>query len=208
MVRATPIASAALLALSLTACSSGGAGTASSAAPSSSGAAAKPAPSSSGTPKPPVGSGPAAAPSLEVGAAAPDVTFALNDGTTATLASMKGAMVLVYFYPEDNTPGCTKEAEGIRDAWKDFQAAGVKVVGVAMQDAKSHQAFVDQLKLPFPLAVDVDGALATAFHVPFSGTHAARQSFLVDKDGKIAAVWTSVKPAEHAAEVLAKAKGA
>lgn len=206
-MRAIPLACAAVLAVSLAACASGGEGAATSAAPSSSGAA-KPAQAASGPLKNPVGSTTPSVASLEVGAAAPDVTFSLNDGTTATLASMKGSLVLVYFYPEDNTPGCTKEAEGIRDAWKDFEAAKVKVVGVAMQDAKSHQAFVDQLKLPFPLAVDVDGALATAFHVPFSGTHAARQSFLVDKDGKIAAVWTSVKPAEHAAEVLAKAKGA
>jgi len=185
-------------------CSSGGAATtggASSGAPSAqaktSTSSASAAPASA-----------AARDTLKVGDPAPDVVFSFTDGTTASLASLKGQAVLVYFYPQDDTPGCTKEAEGIRDAWADFQAAKIKVVGVSMQDATSHQAFVDKYKLPFSLATDVDGALATAFKVPFQAQHAARQSFLVDKDGKISAVWLRVDPSAHASEVLAKAKGA
>jgi thioredoxin-dependent peroxiredoxin len=143
---------------------------------------------------------------LKVGDAAPDITFTLQDGKTVKLASLTGKQVLVYFYPKDDTPGCTVEAQGLRDGWADIQAAGMEVYGVSTQDATSHKAFIEKQNLPFPLVVDTDGAVAKAFHVPMRGTFAARQSFLIGKDGKIKQVWLEVNPKEHAAAVIAAAK--
>ncbi|MBL8742169.1 MAG: peroxiredoxin [Myxococcales bacterium] len=143
---------------------------------------------------------------LKPGDAAPAVTMTLQDGKKVELASLKDKLVLVYFYPKDDTPGCTVEAQGVRDAWKDFQAAGIDVYGVSTQDAASHQAFIEKHELPFPLVVDEGGAIATAFKVPLKNGNASRQSFLIGKDGKIKAAWPNVVPAEHAATVLAAAK--
>jgi len=143
---------------------------------------------------------------LEVGDAAPDVTLALHDGKTVKLSSLAGKQVLVYFYPKDDTPGCTIEAQGLRDGWTDIQAAGLEVYGVSTQDAESHKAFIDKQQLPFPLVIDTDGSMAKAFRVPLRGTFAARQSFLIGKDGKIKQVWLDVNPKEHAAAVIAAAR--
>ena len=143
---------------------------------------------------------------LKPGDAAPDVTFTLQDGKTLKLSSLAGKQVLVYFYPKDDTPGCTVEAQGLRDGWADIQAAGLEVYGVSTQDADSHKAFIDKQKLPFPLVVDTDASVAKAFRVPLRGTFAARQSFLVGKDGKIKQVWLDVDPKAHAAAVIAAAK--
>lgn len=143
---------------------------------------------------------------LAAGDAAPDITLKLHDGKEVRLSSLQGKQVLVYFYPKDDTPGCTIEAQGIRDGWADLQAAGLEVYGVSMQDAASHKAFIDKHNLPFPLVVDTDGAVAKAFRVPTRLTFAARQSFLVGKDGKIKQVWLDVNPKEHTAAILAAAK--
>ncbi|HSN96988.1 MAG TPA: peroxiredoxin [Candidatus Nanopelagicales bacterium] len=143
---------------------------------------------------------------LKPGDAAPDITLKLQDGKEIKLSSLAGKQVLVYFYPKDDTPGCTVQAEGLRDGWADLQAAGLEVYGVSMQGAESHQAFIDKYKLPFPLVVDEDGAVAKAFRVPVRGTFAARQSFLIGKDGKIKARWLDVDPKEHASTVIAAAK--
>ncbi len=112
----------------------------------------------------------------------------------------------MYFYPKDDTPGCTVEAQGLRDGWADVQAAGLHVFGVSLQDAASHQAFIEKHDLPFPLVVDTDGAVAKAFRVPVKGEYAARQSFLIGKDGRIERVWLDVDPQAHAAEVIGAAK--
>jgi len=141
---------------------------------------------------------------LAVGDAAPDVTLPLHDGTTVTLASLRGSRVLVYFYPKDDTPGCTVEAQGLRDRAADLAAAGVKVFGVSVQGADSHKAFIDKHALPFPLVADTDTRVATAFRVPLIGPGLTkRQSFLIGKDGRLEAVWPDVDPATHAADVLA-----
>ncbi len=142
---------------------------------------------------------------LAVGDPAPDVSLKLQDGKEVQLSSLKGKAVLVYFYPKDDTPGCTVEAKGIRDEWAAFQKAGIEVYGVSSQDAGSHQAFIDKYDLPFPLVVDSDGAVAKAFKVPTRLGYASRQSFLIGKDGKLKAVWLDVNPSEHAAAVLAAA---
>jgi len=149
---------------------------------------------------------PAQADGLKVGDAAPDLTLKLHDGKDVKLADKRDTLVLVYFYPKDDTPGCTVEAQGIRDAWTKFQEAGIEVYGVSTQDAASHQSFIDKHSLPFPLVVDEGGAVAAAFKVPVNKGFAARQSFLIGKDGKIKAVWPKVDPSEHAQAVLDAAK--
>jgi len=145
---------------------------------------------------------------LTEGDPAPDVTFTLHDGKEVKLAELKGELVFVYFYPKDDTPGCTVEAQGLRDSYQELVAAGVKVFGVSLQDAESHRAFIDKHELPFPLVVDGSGVVAKAFDVPVKGEYAARQSFLIGKDGKVVKVWRDVTPNGHAAEVLAAAKAA
>ncbi|WP_437503779.1 peroxiredoxin [Sorangium sp. So ce1099] len=143
---------------------------------------------------------------LKPGDAAPDVTLTLHDGKEVKLSSLQGKQVLVYFYPKDDTPGCTVQAKGLRDGWADLQGAGLDVYGVSTQDAQSHQAFIQKYELPFPLVVDADGAVARAFHVPLRNDVATRQSFLIGKDGKIKQVWLEVDPKEHTAAILAAAK--
>jgi len=143
---------------------------------------------------------------LAPGDAAPAVTFKLHDGKTVELASLKGKQVLVFFYPKDDTPGCTVEAQGLRDVHADLQAAGVQVFGASLQGAASHEAFIDKHDLPYPLVVDESGELARAFRVPVKGEYTSRQSFLIGADGKIKKVWLDVKPEGHAAEVLSAAK--
>jgi len=143
---------------------------------------------------------------LEVGDEAPAIELRLHDGQKVALSSLRGQQVLVYFYPKDDTPGCTIEAKGLRDGWDAIKAAGLVVYGVSTQGEASHKAFVEKYDLPFPLVVDEDGAVARAFHVPMRNDYAARQSFLIGKDGKIKQVWFEVDPKEHASTVIAAAK--
>ena len=139
---------------------------------------------------------------LAVGDAAPPVTFTLQNGKSVSLASLQGKQVAVYFYPKDDTPGCTVEAQGIRDQWTAFEKAGIQVYGVSLQDAASHTAFIEKHKLPFDLVVD-DGSVTKAFGVPVSGgEYASRHTFLIGADGKIKQVWREVTPSEHAKQLL------
>jgi peroxiredoxin Q/BCP len=142
-------------------------------------------------------------PPLDVGSNAPLVTLTLQDGKRVALAELRGAPVVVYFYPKDDTPGCTVEAKGIRDAYAEFEKAKLRVFGVSTQGAESHQQFIDKYSLPFDLVVDEDGAVARAFGVPLRGEFASRQTFLIDADGKIKKTWPEVDPAGHAQEILA-----
>lgn len=161
---------------------------------------------------------PSAAPSSSVAAAsslvaplkegdmAPDVEVPLQNGKTVKLSSLRGKTVAVYFYPKDETPGCTVEAQGIRDSWEALTGANITVIGVSMQDAASHQRFIEKEKLPFDLGVDTSGDLARAFRVPTKGEYASRQTFLIAPDGRIKKVWEKVTPAGHAQEILEAAK--
>ena len=145
----------------------------------------------------------AALPQLKEGDDAPMLTLTLQDGKTVPLSSLKGKQVVVYFYPKDDTPGCTVEAQGIRDQWEAFQKAGIQVFGVSMQDAASHNAFIEKHKLPFNLVVDADHAVTKGFGVPVNGgQYAARHTFLIGEDGKIKKVWREVNTKEHAKELL------
>jgi peroxiredoxin Q/BCP len=142
-------------------------------------------------------------PLLPVGAPAPDFAVTTHDGRRVVLSELRGRWVALYFYPKDDTPGCTKEACSFRDAAPPLEEAGVVVLGVSEQDAASHAAFAEKYHLPFPLLPDERGELATAYHVPVMAGFAKRVTYLVGKDGRIARVWPSVTPTGHAQEILA-----
>lgn len=143
---------------------------------------------------------------LDVGDPAPEVDMPLQDGRTLKLSSLKGKMAVVYFYPKDQTPGCTVEAQNFRDKAEDLKKADITVIGVSTQDAASHKAFIEKEKLPFDLAIDADQSIAKAFGVPMRGTMHARWTFLIGKDGKVKKVWKDVSPKDHAVDVLAAAQ--
>ena len=139
---------------------------------------------------------------LAVGADAPDLSAVDQNGKTHKLGDERGHPVIVYFYPKDGTPGCTKEACAFRDAWDKFKSANVQVFGVSEDDAKSHEQFAKEQKLPFPILADPNGEWMRAFGVPSRLGMASRVSFLIDANGKIAKVYPDVDPGVHADEVL------
>jgi peroxiredoxin Q/BCP len=144
---------------------------------------------------------------LGVGATAPDVTGTDAKGAPIRLSDVKGKPAIVYFYPRDETPGCTKEACAFRDAFTRFESAGVVVFGVSRDSEASHREFREHHKLPFPLVADEAGKVQAAYGVPSKMPGiAARVSFLVGRDGKIAHVWPEVDPVLHATEVLTAAQ--
>lgn len=164
-------------------------------------AAPAPSPPAKALASPPPAKVPPSVFAVAAGDPVPAIALKLHDGTSFDLAQASDDWVLVYFYPKDDTPGCTVEAQGFRDRYSELEAAGVKVIGVSLQDAGSHSAFIDKYELPFPLAVD-DGSGAAAFGVPVRGEFAARHSFLI-RGGRVHTAWRKVNPAAHAAEVLA-----
>jgi peroxiredoxin Q/BCP len=138
---------------------------------------------------------------------APDLELRTDDGRSLHLSELRGRPVVLYFYPKDDTPGCTAEACAIRDAWGDFRSRGAEVFGVSTQDAESHRAFRDKHQLPFPLLVDEGQELAHAFDVEAydrnGETYYNRSTVVIDEDGRIAKVMENVDPITHADEVLA-----
>ncbi|WP_063752045.1 peroxiredoxin [Sorangium cellulosum] len=139
---------------------------------------------------------------LPVGATAPDVFAADQNGAIQRLSDQRGRAVVVYFYPKDGTPGCTEEACAFRDAWDRFKQANVQVFGVSPDTRESHEAFATEHRLPFPILVDTDQTWAHAFGVPTRLGSMARVTFLIDPDGKVAKVYPDVDPGVHADEVL------
>lgn len=146
-----------------------------------------------------------AAMAAEVGSVAPDLSGADQAGTMRRIADEHGHPLVVYFYPRDGTPGCTKEACAFRDTWDRFKAAGVQIYGVSADDQKSHEQFAKEQKLPFPILADPAHTWSQGFHVPTRLGMDARVSFLIDPSGKVAKVYPNVDPALHADEVLADA---
>jgi thioredoxin-dependent peroxiredoxin len=142
---------------------------------------------------------------LTVGAAAPDLRGEDQTGTVQRLSSERGHPVVVYFYPKDGTPGCTREACAFRDAWARFEAAGVRVWGVSADSRESHARFAREQNLTFPLLADPELRWASAFGVGTTMGMTHRVTFLVDPAGRIAKVYPEVDPAVHADEVLADA---
>lgn len=138
---------------------------------------------------------------LAVGAEVPDVSAPAQDGKVVHLRELKGKPLVVYFYPKDDTPGCTIEAKGIRDQYAELKSRAV-VLGVSADSLDSHQAFASKYDLPFLLLDDTSHALTTAFGVPLSSGHAKRVTFVIDASGKVRKVFPDVNPSGHASELL------
>lgn len=143
---------------------------------------------------------------LPIGATAPDLAASDQHGVTRRLADERGHPVVVYFYPKDGTPGCTRQACAFRDAWDQYRAAGVTIFGVSSQDEASHARFATAERLPFSLLADPDHIWARAFGVGLTLGMTARVSFLIDASGKVVEVYPDVDPALHAGTVLERAK--
>ena len=143
---------------------------------------------------------------LPVGAAAPEVVGRDAEHREVRLSALRGRPVVVYFYPADGTPGCTKEACAFRDAWDRLQKADVAVIGVSTNSAERHAEFLKEERLPFALAAD-DGSVGRAYGVKKNLWGFERVSFLVGRDGKVAHVWPSVDPGVHADDVVRAASG-
>jgi peroxiredoxin Q/BCP len=140
---------------------------------------------------------------LPVGAAAPEVEGKDPAGATVKLSAQRGKFAVVYFYPKDETMGCTKEACAFRDAFDKFVKAGVTIFAVSRDPEASHNGFRAHYKLPFPMVADVSGAVQRAYRVPeFKPGLTKRVTFLVGPDGKIAKVWPEVDPGVNATQVL------
>lgn len=144
---------------------------------------------------------------------APSFSLPDQDGKTHTLAQYLGSKVLLYFYPKDDTPGCTVEACNFRDGYKEFQKLGLVILGVSADSVKSHKKFADKFELPFPLLSDEDKTVCQAYGVwgkkKFMGREymgITRSSFLIDEKGKIIKVYADVKVKEHADEVKEEVK--
>lgn len=146
---------------------------------------------------------------LQTGDIAPDFSLPDANGNVVRLADLRGKRVVLYFYPRDNTPGCTKEACGFRDAYANYQAQDVVILGISTDDAKSHTKFAQKYQLPFPLLCDLDAKVATAYESyglkkfmgkEFMGVH--RTTFVIDAEGRIEKVYRKVKPESHAAQIL------
>lgn len=146
---------------------------------------------------------------LTEGAEAPDFTLESDSGDTVSLAQLRGKPVVLYFYPRDDTPGCTTEACEFGDAWADVQRTGAVVLGVSPDTARSHQKFKSKFRLPFPLLADPDHKVAERYGAwgersmygrKFQGI--LRTTFVIGPDGRIRRVFERVKPKGHAAEVL------
>ena len=151
---------------------------------------------------------------VKEGEPAPDFELTTDTGETLKLSSLRGKPIILYFYPKDDTPGCTTQACGIRDAWGEFERAGAVVLGVSPDDESSHVKFRSKYELPFTLLADTDHAVAEEYGVwgekkymgkSYMGVH--RSTFVIDADGKVKRVMHDVKPATHADDVLAALAG-
>jgi thioredoxin-dependent peroxiredoxin len=124
-------------------------------------------------------------------------------GKTRTLAEFAGRPIVLFFYPKDGTPGCTKEACAFRDRWSKYEASGAVVVGVSRDSVEKHRSFAEEHKLQFPLLSDDDGTICKSYGVGSTLGMASRVTFLIDRNGVIARTFEDVSPATHADEVLA-----
>jgi thioredoxin-dependent peroxiredoxin len=147
----------------------------------------------------------------EIGQQAPEFALESDSDETITLESLRGRPVVVYFYPKDDTPGCTRQASAIRYNWAEFERLGATVIGVSPQSAESHRKFKQKYSLPFPLLADTDHAMADAYGVwiekkNYGRTYMGinRSGFVIDADGRLAAAKRGVKADAHHAWALAE----
>lgn len=147
---------------------------------------------------------------INIGDLAPDFSLPDAQDNQLCLEDFRGQQVVLYFYPRDNTPGCTKEACGFRDAYADYQARNIAVLGISTDGLKSHIKFATKYRLPFPLLCDIDGKVATIYGSyglkkfmgkEFTGIY--RSTFLVGSDGRIERIYRKIKPESHAVSILA-----
>lgn len=148
---------------------------------------------------------------LSAGNQAPEFELMDNEGKLHKLSDYQGQTIVVYFYPKDDTPGCTKEACSFRDAYADFREAGIEVIGISPDNEKSHSKFIQKYELPFVLLSDPDHQVCEAFGVwglkkymgrEYEGVY--RTTFVIGPDGVVKRVFENVKPADHSHEVLAE----
>lgn len=144
----------------------------------------------------------AASGTLAVGDSAPPFALPDQDGEIHSLLDHSGQKVLVYFYPKDDTPGCTKEACGLRDAHTDYQAANIVIFGISFDTPESHQQFREKYHLPFTLLSDLDKKVATAYGTKGVYPLAIRRSFLINEQGRIIKIITDVDVTSHSEDVL------
>ncbi len=147
---------------------------------------------------------------IEEGTPAPDFELPSESGETVKLSALRGQPVVLYFYPKDDTPGCTTQACGIRDAYGEFERAGAVVLGISPDDERSHKNFKDKYELPFTLLADTDHSVAEQYGVWAEKSYAGktymgvnRSTFVIGGDGNVRSVMHDVKPATHADDVLA-----
>ena len=147
---------------------------------------------------------------LKEGDKAPDFTVRDGAGQVVRLKDLRGKKIVLYFYPKDDTPGCTKEACSFRDSFAKFKRHGIEVLGASLDSEKSHQKFIKKYDLPFRLLADTNRAISDAYGTygekkfmgrTYMGNH--RMTFLIDEQGKIKKIFSKVKPEDHAEEVLA-----
>ena len=150
---------------------------------------------------------------VEEGKPAPDFELKSDSGESVKLSDLRGKQVVLYFYPKDDTPGCTTQACGIRDAYGEFEREGAVVLGVSPDDERSHVKFKEKFDLPFTLLADEEHKVADDYGVWAEKKYMGktywgveRSTFLIDKQGRIAKSWRKVKVPGHAAEVLAAAQ--
>ena len=147
---------------------------------------------------------------LAIGDAAPDFTLPDQNGNPVSLSSLRGQRVVIYFYPKDDTPGCTKEACNFRDRWADLESQGIRVLGISKDNAASHGKFIAKYTLPFTLLSDAEPCpVATAYHSyglkKFMGNEymgMIRQTFVVDAEGKLELVYEKVKAETMADQIF------
>jgi thioredoxin-dependent peroxiredoxin len=146
---------------------------------------------------------------LHPGQTAPDFTATSHTGAFVTLSSLRGKKVLLWFYPEADTPGCSLEGRGFRDHQEYYDENGIQIVGVSFDDVERNAAFAQKYHFKFPLLSDIDRKIALAYGAcaDTKAQHAERISFLIDQDGNLARVYDRVDPRDHPAKVLAEILG-
>jgi peroxiredoxin Q/BCP len=150
---------------------------------------------------------------LEAGQPAPDFDLPTDGGGRARLGDFKGRPLVLYFYPRDDTPGCTKEAQGFAEAYPEFEAAGIRLLGISKDSTASHDRFKAKYDLPFPLASDEGGGVVEAYgswveKSRYGNTYMGidRSTFLIDGEGTLRRIWRQVSVPGHVAEVLDAAR--